>query len=192
MKKLMLFFMLSGFVLFLTPPTYAQVHPTGYQGPNEATIFELESDNIAEVAAAIISHMESFSHIAAIPSLSVVMDFLSAPFNSPTFGYDDLGCPLPGVSVYNNQGSVISFRFNNLAERTNTNLFVGLLNYEGGNTRSSFLVYGESGSEGIDFPAQEVQENIIMVGSLCNDCLLHPSDQCVSKLEILIIDKNIL
>lgn len=163
------------------------------QTPNQARIFELTDSNSGTVATEIITYMNTFPYIINIPSHTALVHFLTTPFVNGNINYDPSICSPPLVRVYNTSpSSNISFRFDNKEEIAEKGLLVGALNYSSPNPVITFVPYGEEIFEGLDFPVGFIQYNIFLLGTLSSECQSNPGGQCISKMEILIVDKNIL
>lgn len=179
-------FLLLGFFLVFNNFVFSQT-------PNQARIFHLTDLNASPLATEIINYMNTFPFINNIPSHSALQHFLSTPLATSMMHYDTTICSRPLVRAYNSTSTGgISFRFGNKDPLPEKALLVGALNYSGSNPVFSFVHYGEELFDGFDFPAGFLQYHILLLGTVCNDCPTNPGGQCISKMEILIVDKNIL
>ena len=160
---------------------------------NQATIYELRDDNISAVASAVIAHIASPGYPTPIipPNLADVIQFLSTPFNNQIYLYDASGCPTPGLRVFA-RGSDWSFRFDNLTGTTGNLLFIGSMNYGGSSPQSFFSVNGPEVYNGVDYPNGSIQYHIFLTGTFCSSCASPAAAQCYGKMEVVIVDKNIL
>lgn len=161
--------------------------------PNEATVYELRDDNIAAVANAVIASISSPGYPSPIapPSFNAVYNFLSTPFNNQIYTYDDNSCPKPGIRIFT-QGSNWFFNFDNLAGTTGNLLFIGSMGYGPSVAQNFFSVNGPQLYNGINYPSGSIQYQIFIAGTLCNSCPSSSATQCHGRVEVVIVDKNIL
>ena len=170
-------------LLFLLSSTKAQ--------NNQATIFELDQHNINTVVTDVINLISSHPHPIVIPPANDLLQFFSTPFANSFYPFGGGDCDTPGIRVFE-QGGNLSFRFDNMSPGNNQLLFVGSMDYLTGPSSNNFAVYGSEVHSGIDYSAGSMQYHIFMVAKYCPANAATPFSQATSKVEIVIVDKNIL
>ena len=156
--------------------------------PNEATIFVLEDDNLQEVVSDVTNFMNQYA--SSTPSPLVLGNFLSSVYANRVYEYSPSACPVPATRVFQ-QGGTVRFEFDNFGSGYPDALFIGELEFAD-SQKTSEAVYGSSVYEGLSLPLNKVQQHIFLIGSFCSACQSALINQCSSRWEIIIIDKNIL
>lgn len=160
---------------------------------NQARIFRLTSQqDTSAVATEILNYMLSFPHIRNTPTQSRLERFLATPLRSGNATLESQSCGRPEMRAYNNASGDISVRYDYPGSRTNKNLLIGALHYRTQNTPQAYVIHGSNAFDGFDLPIGFLQYSIILVATVCNDCPNNPEGQCISQMDILIADKNIL
>ncbi|MEM9921487.1 MAG: hypothetical protein AAF990_25520 [Bacteroidota bacterium] len=186
---------LFGLLLFLSSFSLSGQSSSGQM---EVSLFELRDNNIQQVAQDVINLMQT-QRVAAsnIPSASTLNNFLSTPFTTPLLSYDEFGCSTPGLEVYQNAGNY-NFQFRNLANNQGQGqlLFVASLKYGDGSMMVENVVFADQIFSGGSFLPSDYSGHVILVGTLCplgGATSSSASAQfSIGRVEILIVDKNIL
>ncbi len=162
--------------------------------PNEATIFVLDDTNAAQIATAVLNTLQNNAppHPGNTLTHGELTQFFTAYTNNPVYNFNPSACPAPGTRVFTNPLGELALRFDNFGPSNPQALFVASMNYiDPSHPITPPAVFGPTVFQGVELSLGNMQYNILLIGAYAN-----PSpasfNQAYGRLEIVIIDKNVL